>query len=127
MILPRRLGRIVTLSPVLRCPFPKCERIPVGVRGDLLTIACRHCGARWWATRLATGNVRAQLRAEFAGDDAIVRFLDLNSVPFTIPEPMFLQVMLTKHEQHHFLIEDRGHSLRQRSQLLFQAIAPGRA
>ena len=43
--------------------------------------AHQHCGAFWWATRLEAGNIRAQLQAQFDGDETIIRFLDALKAP----------------------------------------------
>ena len=93
---------ILSFEPVLTCPNRRCHRIAYGLSGDLITITCKHCGSHWWATRLDAGDIRAQIRAQFDGNELFVELLDRLAAPARIEAPMFWQLWLSGNEQYQF-------------------------
>lgn len=99
---PARPPLILSLEPVLRCPNRRCGKIAYGISGDLITYSCKSCPAHWWATRLDAGDIRAQIRAAFDGNELFVELLDKLGAPERIETPMFWQLWISGHEQYQF-------------------------
>lgn len=97
-----RPPQFLSLEPVLRCPNPRCGRaVNARLHVELLTITCKHCGAHWWATRLAAGDIRSQMRAAFDGNEVFVELLDTLGAPERVEQPVFWQLWLSGNEHYH--------------------------
>lgn len=123
-MIARRPQNLLSLSPVLRCPYRRCEYLASGLSGDLLTVSCRKCGGHWWAMRLEPGDVRAQLRRHFNEDDTVVEFLDALGAPATLAEPMYWQVCISKDEHYQFVSTAARRGMPDRTRDFFRSIRP---
>lgn len=92
----------LSLEPIIRCPNRRCQAIAYDVSGDLITLKCARCGWHWWANRFDAGDIRAQVRAQFDGNELFVELLDAIGAPERIDQPMFWQLPISGNEKYQF-------------------------
>jgi hypothetical protein len=113
------------VEPVLRCPA--CGKMAIDCDPDSFTGTMRceakRCRAHWWATVLRAGDVRAQLMADFDGDEAAVKLIMARfDLPTHLTTHIFWQVLLTGNQAHHYHKDREQGGLRRRSLALLRRV-----
>jgi hypothetical protein len=113
--------RALSLERFLTCPA--CHRqasmgLPELYVGGL---TCKRCGAHWWATRLQTGSVRAQLLVEFEDVECVNQLMLLFGLPEMISEPVFWQILLNGQQWYRYH-QDSAPGIRGRSIALLRGV-----
>lgn len=117
--------RFLSLEVKLRCPNRRCQRFVFELDAEQYTgaLKCPKCGSRWWAFRLAAGDVRRQLLDNFEGDEDVVdTMMALYEVPVSLDRPMFWQIWLSGNEFYRFNKEQES-GTSGRSLALFRRLA----
>jgi hypothetical protein len=113
---------LLSLERFLTCPA--CHRQASMGLPELYVgaLSCKRCGAHWWANRLRAGSVRAQLLADYEGDEELViHLMTLFGLPETIEEPRFWQILLSGQQWYRYH-QDSAPGIRGRSIALLRGV-----
>lgn len=89
----------LSLETAIKCPNRRCGKV-AHINSELVAMKCAHCGWHWWATQLAAGDIRSQIRSQFDGNELFVELLDILGAPERIDEPMYWQIPVSGHERY---------------------------